>query len=78
MLFVKKYQISEERLTDYESGILRLKPYVTDALEKGLADESLIFYLFNRRDVFFIDAYSLGSDAETGGGRRNSLFRPGG
>ena len=33
---------------------------------------------FNRRDVFFIDAYSLGSDAETGGGRRNSLFRPGG
>ena len=42
-VFVKKYQISEERLTDYESGILRLKPYVTDALEKGLADESLFF-----------------------------------
>ena len=34
-VFVKKYQISEERLTDYESGILRLKPYVTDALEKA-------------------------------------------
>lgn len=42
-VFVKKYQISEERLTDYESGILRLKPYVTDALEKGLADESRFF-----------------------------------
>ena len=42
-VFVKKYQISEERLTDYESGILRLKPYVTDALEKGLADDSLFF-----------------------------------
>lgn len=42
-VFVKKYQISEERLADYESGILRLKPYVTDALEKGLADESLFF-----------------------------------
>ena len=42
-VFLKKYQISEERLTDYESGILRLKPYVTDALEKGLADESLFF-----------------------------------
>ncbi len=42
-VFVKKYQISEERLTEYESGILRLKPYVTDALEKGLADESLFF-----------------------------------
>lgn len=76
-VFVKKYQISEERLTDYESGILRLKPYVTDALEKGW-QMKVCFYLFNRRDVFFIDAYSLGSDAETGGGRRNSLFRPGG
>ena len=42
-VFVKKYQISEERLTDYESGILKLKPYVTDSLEKGLADKSLFF-----------------------------------
>ena len=33
-VFVKKYQISEKRLTDYESGILKLKPYVTDSLEK--------------------------------------------
>ena len=42
-VFVKKYQISEERLTDYESGILKLKPYVTDSLERGLADNSLFF-----------------------------------
>ena len=42
-VFVKKYQISEERLTDYESGILKLKPYVTDSLEKGLTDKSLFF-----------------------------------
>ena len=42
-VFVKKYQISEERLTDYESGILKLKPYVTDSLEKGVTDKSLFF-----------------------------------
>ena len=42
-VFAKIYQISEERLTDYESGILKLKPYVTDSLERGLADNSLFF-----------------------------------
>ena len=35
-VFVKKYQISEERLTDYESGILKLKSYVTDLLLRGI------------------------------------------
>lgn len=42
-IFVRKYQISKERLAEYEEGILNLKSYVTDALEKGLADGSLNF-----------------------------------
>lgn len=42
-IFVRKYQISMERLTEYEEGILNLKSYVTDALEKGLEDGSLNF-----------------------------------
>lgn len=42
-VFVKKYQISEEHLAEYECGILKLKPYVTDSLERGLADKSLFF-----------------------------------
>ena len=35
-VFAKIYQISEERLTDYESGILKLKSYVTDLLLRGI------------------------------------------
>ena len=35
-VFVKIYQRSEERLTDYESGILKLKSYVTDLLLRGI------------------------------------------
>lgn len=42
-IFVRKYQISKERLTEYEEGILNLKSYVTDALDKGLGDGSLDF-----------------------------------
>ena len=42
-VFVKKYNVSEEHLADYENGILKLKPYVTIALEKGLVDKSLSF-----------------------------------
>ena len=42
-IFVRKYQISKERLAEYEEGILNLKPYVTDALKKGLDDGSLNF-----------------------------------
>lgn len=38
-VFVKKYNVSEEHLADYENGILKLKPYVTIALEKGLVDK---------------------------------------
>lgn len=40
-VFVRKYQISQERLKEYEQEILNLKPYVTDALEKGIKDGSL-------------------------------------
>lgn len=42
-VFVKKYNVSEEHLADYENGILKLKPYVTIALGKGLVDKSLSF-----------------------------------
>lgn len=42
-IFVQKYQISQEKLAIYENCILNLKPYVTDALEKGLSDHSLNF-----------------------------------
>lgn len=42
-VFVKKYEISKEGLSDYEDGILKLKPYVTNALETGLEDRSLTF-----------------------------------
>lgn len=42
-IFVRKYQIPQERLAGYEAEILNLKPYVTKALEKGLRDKSLDF-----------------------------------
>lgn len=42
-IFVRKYQISQERLAEYEEEILNLKPYVTKALDKGLKDKSLDF-----------------------------------
>lgn len=42
-IFVRRYQIAKERLAEYEEGILNLKPYVTDALEKGFNDGSLKF-----------------------------------
>lgn len=42
-IFVRRYQIAKERLAEYEEGILNLKSYVTDALEKGLSDKSLDF-----------------------------------
>lgn len=51
-IFVRKYRISKERLTEYEEGILNLKPYVTNALQKGLEDGSLDFpYLVD--EVYF-------------------------
>lgn len=42
-VFVQNDQISQQRLAEYEHTILDLKSYVTDALEKGLADGSLQF-----------------------------------
>lgn len=42
-IFVRKYEISQERLREYEEEILNLKPYVTKALERGLKDKSLSF-----------------------------------
>ena len=42
-IFVRKYEISQERLGEYEEEILNLKPYVTKALERGLKDKSLSF-----------------------------------
>lgn len=42
-VFVQKYQISMQRLAEYDNTILNLKSYVTDALNKGLADGSLNF-----------------------------------
>lgn len=40
-VFVKKYEISKERLSDYEGGILKLKPGVAGILERGKKDKSL-------------------------------------
>lgn len=51
-IFVRKYQIPKERLTEYEEGILNLKPYVTEALEKGLGDGSLDF-AYTVDEVYF-------------------------
>lgn len=42
-IFVQRYHISRERLEEYEEQILNLKPYMTNALEKGLRDGSLEF-----------------------------------
>lgn len=42
-IFVRKYHIPKEKLAAYEDYILNLKPFVTDALEKGLQDRSIAF-----------------------------------
>ena len=42
-VFVRRYKIDMERLTEYEESIMSLKPRVTDALEKGLQDGTLSF-----------------------------------
>lgn len=51
-VFVQKYQISPERLSEYEACILNLKPYVTDALELGLEDGSLAFP-YSTDEIYF-------------------------
>lgn len=42
-VFVLKYRLSHSQLQEYETCILNLKPYVTDALECGISDGSLVF-----------------------------------
>lgn len=51
-IFIQKYQISKERLLEYERCILNLKPYVTDALEKGKRDQTLA-YSWSVDEVYF-------------------------
>lgn len=57
-IFVRRYNIPKERLTEYEECILNLKPYVTDALEKGLKDESLDFP-YTVEEVYFSIMHTL-------------------
>lgn len=57
-IFVRKYQISQERLAQYEEYILNLKPYVTDALEKGLRDGTLEFP-YTVDEVYFSVTHTL-------------------
>ncbi len=57
-IFVRRYNIPKERLTEYEECILNLKPYVTDALEKGLKDGSLDFP-YTVEEVYFSIMHTL-------------------
>ncbi|MCI9315007.1 MAG: TetR/AcrR family transcriptional regulator [Lachnospiraceae bacterium] len=57
-IFVRRYQIPKTRLTEYEECILNLKPYVTDALEKGLLDKSLAFP-YTVEEVYFSVMHTL-------------------
>lgn len=51
-IFVQRYHISKERLGEYEEYILNLKPYMTNALEKGLRDGSLAFS-YTADEIYF-------------------------
>lgn len=57
-IFVRRYNIPKERLAEYEECILNLKPYVTDALEKGLKDGSLDFS-YTVEEVYFSIMHTL-------------------
>ena len=57
-IFVRKYKISKERLNDYEEKILNLKPYMTNALEKGLRDGSLAFS-YTTDEIYFSVTHTL-------------------
>ena len=57
-IFIHKYQISKERLKEYEDYILNLKPYVTNALEKGLSDHSLNF-TWSSDEVYFAITHTM-------------------
>lgn len=57
-IFVRRYQIPKERLAEYEECILNLKPYVTNALEKGLQDGTLDFP-YTVEEVYFSVMHTL-------------------
>ena len=57
-IFVQRYHISKERLEEYEEYILNLKPYMTNALEKGLKDGSLSFS-YTIDEVYFSVTHTL-------------------
>ena len=57
-IFVQRYHISKERLEEYEEYILNLKPYMTNALEKGLKDKSLSFS-YTIDEVYFSVTHTL-------------------
>lgn len=57
-IFVQRYHISKERLEEYEEYILNLKPYMTNALEKGLKDKSLAFS-YTIDEVYFSVTHTL-------------------
>ena len=57
-IFVQRYHISKERLGEYEEYILNLKPYMTNALEKGLRDGSLAFS-YTADEIYFSVTHTL-------------------
>lgn len=57
-VFVQKYQLSHQRLAEYENAILDLKSYVTDALEKGLRDGSLKF-VYSVDEIYFSITHTM-------------------
>lgn len=57
-VFVQNDQISQQRLAEYEHTILDLKSYVTDALEKGLADGSLQF-AYSVDEIYFSVTHTM-------------------
>lgn len=57
-VFVQKYQVSHQRLAEYENAILDLKSYVTDALEKGLRDGSLKF-VYSVDEIYFSITHTM-------------------
>lgn len=57
-VFVLKNHITQERLKEYEAEILNLKPYVTEALEKGRADGTL-FFSYTVDEVYFSMTHTI-------------------
>ena len=57
-VFVQKYEISYQRLAEYEAMILNLKPYVTDALHKGQSDGSLKFS-YSVDEIYFSITHTM-------------------